>query len=257
MNNVVFNAQTLEVVGVNRPALPYEFKVQTMEGFNPVKLVKDTDKLVPKRDALGNKLYWDGDKEVTYNLKPTKFEETVETRKHVGEDGVVREQEYKVMKPTNFEALKAVMIPANKLQQINFREHLSRFTYEEVVAEKKKLIERNSLNKILYYNEDLKAESFSTTLSNFSADLGNGFIALHPKGQIRTVKLTLPKAVQTIEVYAEVQDGVTIEVGATASDFVDVNKGLVTFPAPTNEVYVRFNNTTDKGREIHAFGLLG
>lgn len=257
MNNVLFNAETLEVVGVNRPALPYEIEVKTKEGFNPVKMVVDKDKLVPKRDALGNKLYWDGDKEVTYNLKPIAFEETVEKRKHVGEDGKVREREYKIEKPVKFEPLKAVLVPSNAKKQVSLLEHPKEFTYEEIIEAKKKYIQADSLNTVLFYNEEVDENILSTNLSNFSADLGLGFITLHPKGQVRTNKIQLPTAVKNLEVYAEIQDGIKVEVGVTASDFVQAINGLVSFPEPVKEVYVRFTNTVDKRRQVSAFGLLG
>lgn len=257
MNNVVFNAETLEVVGVNRPTLPYEIEVLTKEGFNPVKMVADKDRLVPKKDIFGNKLYLDGDKEVTYNLKPIAFETIIEKRKHVGEDGKVREQEYKLERPTKFEPLKAVMVPSNSKKQVNLLEHFEEFTYDEIVKAKIAYIENNSLNKVLYYNEELSAETLSTNLSDFSADLGSGFVTLHPKGKIRTVKLPLAKAVKVVEIYAEIQEGIVMEIGATADSMMKVVNGLVAFPEPVSEVYVRFTNGVDKRRQLSAFGLLG
>ncbi|MNC74967.1 hypothetical protein D3C75_1264200 [compost metagenome] len=81
-------------------------------------------------------------------------------------------------------------------------------------------------------------------------------MALHPGGKCRTTKLQLSKAVQTIQVYLEAQEGVTVEVGATATNLMAIVDGVAELPAAADAVYVRFINTAESYREVYAFGLL-
>lgn len=253
MANILFSRVTGKATGLNRPPLPFETEIQVADDFSCRK-TDSPNRWQRKKTAQGNFLYWDEGKEVTYSRKPIKFTEETRTHQSVSESGEVLEvvETYKV--PTFYKDLDPVLIEAPS-KPLHFSDNYMSFTYEEILACKKDCIERQTGKTLAYFNETMTMEDFSTDLSSFSADSVLGKAVLHPHGQIRTAKLSIPST-KKVWIYAEMQDGIQIEVGNLAHDLTIVSEGVWESETPVKELYVKFKNQTAQRLEIASFGLL-
>jgi hypothetical protein len=158
---------------------------------------------------------------------------------------------------TAWEELEPVLIPNVEQYPAYFSAQPSLFTYGELLAAKLSSIKKAYPGlDLVYYDEEFSLESFAVELADHAANLGDGLLAIHPGGRCRTVKLPLGKTTDTIQIYLEAQDGITVEIGATAANLIEVADSQVTLPAAADSVYVRFTNTAESYREVYAFGLL-
>lgn len=176
----------------------------------------------------------------------------------VTEAGVVVERVVQI--PVEFEDLPPVLIEEPVYKTVRFEDDPTLFTYDEVVEAKKRAIDENSLNTLVYYSERLSSEEFDFTDPNHSADMGVGVVTLHGSGQCRTKMINLGQPAQRLEVYLEADPDVSVEVlidpeGTTVVP-VDLSSGIAVLPNPTDTIALRFINNSDRRREIHAFGIL-
>lgn len=255
MDNVIFTADNLEVVGVNRSVLPFQVSVDIPTGFNPSKLVQVEAGIHHKRDELGRKLFLDGEEEVPFDSKVVEFEEIETTRTIILENGDKVTQEVTDRMPLRFEQLKPIYVPYYTNTLVSLRENPTVFTYSDIIEAKQEVLAEQYSKRFIYFNEDMAEESFSTSLASFTADLGLGIAILHGRGQLRTNKIPLPTGTTHIEIYAEVQKDVDVEFGFTASEFVKA-EGEIEVPSGAKDVYIRFINKCTHKREIKAFGIL-
>lgn len=271
MKNVLVDIETGNVVGFDRQPLPFEKAIKVADDFNPTIAKQKEEGMKQKTDENGQPIFMDNIAiddgeivsfdEVTYDKVVTKFEEKEVSYTIVNEKGDKEKVTNTVQEPVEYRHLDPVLVPNIINYQIQFADHYMETTEHEIVQEKVKHINDNSLSELIYFDEQLSESVFSTELSTHSSDMGVGFVSVHPQGQIRTIKLHLMNGTQTIsvkrvEVYLEAQAGITVELGSSASNFVPVVNGVATFETPVSEVYVRFKNTAETKREIHAFGLL-
>jgi hypothetical protein len=155
------------------------------------------------------------------------------------------------------EGLEKAQILVDKTKVLTFDESPSEFTYADIVAQKEKQITSGTFfgKGILF--EEMDETIFSTNLASFKADLGFGFVSLPSGGDIRTVKLSLPIATDLVGIKLETSvEGITVSVGNTASNLVEVKNGEISFDSPVSEVYVLFENYTDKRIDLYSFALL-
>jgi hypothetical protein len=153
--------------------------------------------------------------------------------------------------------LKKAQILVDKTKILTFDESPNEFTYADIVAQKEKQITSGTFfgKGILF--EEMDESIFSTNLSSFNADLGFGFVSLPNGGEVRTVKLNLPQGADLVGIKTETStDGIVVSIGDTASNLVEVANGEVQFDSPVSQVYVQFENPTDKRIDIYSFALL-
>ena len=238
MKSATFDLASGQITGVDRQPLPFEREIKLPY---PISIMKTIQVPVPgmkvqKRNENGEPLYMD-------NMV-------------VDEGGNLVSYEEVTYAEKDGQALYPVLVDATLPKTYTFEENPVVFTYEEVVNAKKAALEANELTRLAYYSEDLDASEFSITLDSHDANMGRGFIVLNEFGTVRTKKINLGESVDRVEVYVEASEDVLVEIGTSATNFFPVEKGVANFPAPASEVYVRFTNTVDRKREIHAFGLL-
>jgi hypothetical protein len=155
------------------------------------------------------------------------------------------------------EGLEKAQILVDKTKILTFDESPNEFTYADIVAHKEKQITSGTFfgKGVLY--EEMDESIFSANLSSFNADLGFGFVSLPSGGEVRTVKLSLPQGADLVGIKTETSaEGIEVFVGDTASNLVLVEKDEVSFDNPVSEVYVKFENPTDKRIDIYSFALL-
>lgn len=259
--NVTFNRRTNQATGLNRPAGPFEYSVELPY---EITLSKQLQKVVGekhKKNDQGQMLYKDN--VVVSETGEETYDEVTEARKAIAwEDRTVtykidgEEVKRIVQQPTKWEELAPVMTDDVLEITAKFPKRLEEFTYLDVLEAKKAAIQENNLRQLVHFDEDFTLDTISDDLSTHAADLGDGIIALHPNGQARTEKIALPAAAEVIQVYTEMQDDITVEVGPTASDFHTVVDGVVTLPAAADAVYIRFTNQAAERRDVFAYGIL-
>ncbi|MEK5238033.1 hypothetical protein NST99_20275 [Paenibacillus sp. FSL L8-0470] len=267
MDNVTFNRQDHTVTGLNRPAGPAEYSLSLPYQITANKQVSRVNGEKQKANEDGQLLYYgkpilgdDGTEtvnEVTTARIATAWEEQTQEYTLVNEDGSRTPVSNTAKVATAWEDLEPVMVQNVEPYQVSFTEQPSLFTFDELSAAK-----RISLNKaykplqLIYYDEDFSLDHFSDDLVEHAANMGDGVMAIHPGGKCRTVKLPLGRSTNTIRLYLEAHEGITVEVGAAVSSMIAVVDGIVKMPAAADAVYVRFTNTTESYKEVYAFGLL-
>jgi hypothetical protein len=241
MNNVVYDRLTREVTGIDRQPLPFEASIHLPYAIDLKKTaIEDVEgTTLPKFNDEGQPLYLN-DVEVDGGAIVV-FEEVAYSEKEV--DGEIVQ-----LAPATEKAKRSVTY--------TLKGDFTKFTADEVIEAKKNAINDNELAELVYFDEDLDAKGFSTELASFEADTGVGFVAVHPGGEARTIKLPLGLSAQAIQIYYEGQSDIEIEVGSSASKFFPVVDGVATLDVLASEVYVKFTNLADRKREVHAFGIL-
>ncbi|WP_026678226.1 hypothetical protein [Fictibacillus gelatini] len=261
MQTVVFNRITHKVAGLNRSAFPLEYAMSLPYEITLSKIVEEVHGKNQKTNAQGLPLYKDNvtvDEfgretydEVTEAHKAVAFEEIANTYVIDG-----KEVDVPAQVPTEWVDLEPVMIDNVVNQTVSFQDDPYAFTYEEVLEAKKASIQANNLRQLVYYDEDFNLESFSTNLASFAANMGDGILAIHPGGQVRNEKIPLGTPAKTIQLYLESAPNIKVEVGATVTSFVEFKDGIAQLSTAADQVYVRFTNTSDKFRDVYAFGIL-
>lgn len=262
MENVIFNRNTHQVTGLNRPAQPGEYSVAFPFVLVLTKIVSEVMGQKQKVNEMGQLLYKDNVVVDEVSGRET-YDEVTEVRKAVAFEEVVNkyiidgeEVEVPGQVPTEWVDLDPVLIDDVVQKSVSFEENPYIFEYVEVLEAKKDALQKANLRKLVHYDEDFNLEGFSTDLVSHAANMGDGILALHPGGSCRTEKIALGSAVKTVQLYLEAAQDVKVEVGATASSFVECKDGVAQLPVAADEVYIRFTNTTDKYRDVFAFGIL-
>ncbi|ETT45694.1 hypothetical protein C162_20211 [Paenibacillus sp. FSL R7-269] len=267
MDNVVFSRQDHTVTGLNRPAGPAEYSLSLPFPIAITKLQPWVNGEKQKTNDGGQLLYYskpileeDGSEtvnEVTTDRIATAWEEVTQEYTLVNDDGSKTPVSNTTQIATEWEDLEPVLIPNVQQYQVTFAEQPSLFTYQELQAAKLSGIKKAYQGLVLvYYDEEFALESFAVELADHAANLGDGLLAIHPGGQCRTVKLLLGKSAGLIRLYLEAQEGITVEIGATAANLIAVVDGQVKLATASDSVYLRFTNTAESYREVYAFGLL-
>lgn len=154
------------------------------------------------------------------------------------------------------DGLERAALHLTRTRTAKFEDEYSLFTYRDVVAHKELSMTEGTLYTAAALHEQMGG-LFSTELSSFKADLGFDFISLPPHGEARTIKLPLPKVSAFVGVRVDSSNPVKVEVGRTASNLISVDRDSeVLLDSETEDVYVRFTNTSDKRVDIHSFALL-
>lgn len=267
MENVVFSIETGQVTGVDRQPIPFEKEIKIPYDLTLTKLVPNGVQKVQKTDEEGHLLYMtnivtdeEGNLEsfevTTEPVEVLAFETKTVLNKWRDNNGTLNEQEVTITTPVKTQERLPVLIEEPVYESISFEDSFMDFTYEDVLEAKIKSINNNNLFDLIHFNEDFEEGTFSTGLSDFKADLGNGVAVIHGGAKLRTEKITLPHPVNSLMVYAECDSDITVEVGGSASSFTPAVNGSVVLTEPTNTIYVRFTNNAEAKRELHAFGIL-
>lgn len=141
---------------------------------------------------------------------------------------------------------------------VTFDKNPEEFTFEDVVKEKEKQLLKGTFHTACKLFEQMDETIFSTNISGYYADLGFDVLSLPSGGEARTIKLELPNESSIVGVKFEASaDGIEVLVGNTASNLIPIDRNNeVIFDDPVSEVYVKFENPTDKRIDIYSFALL-
>lgn len=205
-----------------------------------------------KKDKDGNLLYYKEIVEeiVNYEKQPPLEITEDDERWPVELDEKGNEMKVKLEKATE---------EVEKTKIVNFEEDMSQFNYDDVVLHKEKQLIKGTFYSKAKLFERMDESLFSTNLSSFNADLGFDMLSLPVGGEVRTIKLSLPKASSVVGVKLEtnIENGVEVKVGATANDLQLVDRNMERiFENEVSEVYISFKNITDKRIDIYSFTLL-
>ncbi|MEK3943559.1 hypothetical protein [Paenibacillus sp. FSL H3-0310] len=267
MDSVTFNRMGHTVTGLNRPAGPFEYSLSLPFSVAVTKSIAGVNGEKQKTDEKGQLLYkgsltvddsgLETYDEVTTARIATAWKEVSQEYNLVNEDGSTTPITNTSQVATAWDDLQPVMVPNIIYNSVSFTEQPSLFTFDELNAAKCASLEKAYKGKLLlYYDEDFSLENFAVDLAEHSANMGDGVITLHPRGKCRTVKLPLGESVEKVQLYLEAQDGITVEVGATAGSLTAVVDGAAKLPSAADAVYIRFTNNTDSYKEVYAFGIL-
>lgn len=141
---------------------------------------------------------------------------------------------------------------------VTFEENPSLFNYDDVIKYKEREIVKGTFYSSAMLFEKMDEKVFSTDLASFKADLGFDFISLPENGEIRTIKLKLPKAENIVGIKLEVDNNLPeIKIGSTINDMqlIDQNNERY-FNNEVSNVYVNFKNTSNERINIYSFALL-
>lgn len=156
------------------------------------------------------------------------------------------------------EGLEKVQIEVEKTKTVKFEEDMSAFTYDDIVKEKEKQLLKGTFYTACKLFEQMDETIFSTNINGFYADLGFDFLSLPNGGEVRTIKLELPNEADIVGVKFEASaDGVEVSIGNTTSNLIPIDRNNeVIFDKPVTDVYVKFENPTDRRIDIYSFALL-
>jgi hypothetical protein len=207
----------------------------------------ETD-LVHKENKYGQKLFFEEKTDIV--------EEVVEVEPLV----IVEDsEEYLALTEVELSQLVQDTEEVEVFHTVTFSEDFDQFSYEDVVKHKEGSIAEGTFYGEGKLYESFSPELFSTSLSDFNANIGFDFISIPSGGEVRTIKLPLlnESSLVGILVDSEFDDGLLVYIGSSASSLSDATElGEVEFSDLVSEVYVKFENTSDKTIDIKSFALL-
>jgi hypothetical protein len=155
------------------------------------------------------------------------------------------------------EGLEEVKEIVEETKIVTFEQEPNEFTYEDIVKAKQSHITEDTFFGAATLFEEMDESIFSTSLAGFNADLGFDFVSIPAGGEVRTIKLALPTGSNVVGIKTETSDdGLIISIGDTASNLTQVVNNEVSFQSKVSEVYVKFENPTDKRIDVQSFALL-
>ena len=259
----------------NNKQVKYEKKVvgETKEDTgNPVMILdEETGELVQKTDENGNPLFY-GLVGTGEFIKCYTTDEVEEQKKDkygrplFYDTEIVMVEKVTEQPPIEItedderfhEGLEKVQVEVEKTKTVKFEEDMSVFTYDDIVKAKEKQLLKGTFYTACKLFEQMDETIFSTNISGFYADLGFDFLSLPSGGEARTIKLKLPNEAEAVGIKFESSDGgLEVLIGNTASNLIPIDRNNeVFFDEPVSEVYVKFENPTDKRIDVHSFALL-
>lgn len=287
MANVLIDRQSLQVKGLNRDPLPFEYEIKLptelslqktiqVSTGNKVQKTNDTeeplymDNIV--KDANGNITSYDevttSQKVIAYTTQTFTYkvpDPTQTTKETVtNPDGTTSEVDVPVMDtisttsqvPSAWKDLDPVMIDEVIPKAVTLANSCTEFAASEVISGKIAAINNLNLRQVLFFSEDLNEDAVLKGSSQ-GVHTGQGFIALDPGGFLQTDKIALSSAAETLEVYLESQDSIEVSMSSDSTTFVAVQNSTLSFTSEVQEIYLKFTNTASSRREIYAFGILG
>lgn len=295
MTNVLFDRQSLKVVGSNRSPLPFEVEVQNVD---PTGISKTISYMVPAGEPQPDIVEEIGEERLVETIENTGNPVIIKVEQKVPLlDDSGHQVEYEVMstdeegnqvgtgqfikcwttdidevQKRNKEGLplwyeteivmveKRTPVPQEMKEEtkfVTFEESPGEFTYEDILALKEKQILNGTFYGSAKLFEDMDESLFNMSLSSFKADLGLGFISLPSGGEVRTIKLSLPRSSKTVGFKMESSGPVEVSIGDLVSNLTPLNEfNEVSFDAEVSEVYVLLKNMADKRVDIQSFALL-
>ena len=259
----------------NNKQVKYEKKVvgeTTDDTGNPVMILdEETGELVQKTDKNGNPLFY-GLVGTGEFIKCYTTEEVEEQKKDkygrplFYDTEIVMVEKVTEQPPIEItedderfhEGLEKVQVEVEKTKTVKFEEDMSVFTHDGIVKAKEKQLLKGTFYTACKLFEQMDESIFSANISGFYADLGFDFLSLPSGGEARTIKLKLPNKAEVVGIKFESSDGgLEVLVGNTASNLIPIDRNNeVIFDEPVSEVYVKFENPTDKRIDVHSFALL-
>jgi hypothetical protein len=192
-----------------------------------------------KRDESGLKLFY-------------KDEVVMETVVTPQEDLAVTEDDERYV-----EGLAKLYGLVEKTRIVSFISEPEQFDYSDICKAKELQITHDTFFAAATLFEEMDESIFSTGLAGFNADLGFDFVSIPAGGEVRTIKLALPTGSNVVGIKTETSDdGLVISIGDTASNLTQVVNNEVSFQSKVSEVYVKFENPTDKRIDVQSFALL-
>lgn len=143
-----------------------------------------------------------------------------------------------------------IMVPNLIKKYITFAEDPEAFEVEEILQAKYKSLLENTTYDYILADIFLNEEDIALDDKNHSANTGVAIMQLLPSGQAKTKTITLEAAVS----YFELLELETANVDVYINDVKFVNNKAV-LSAATNEVVIKFKNTTNKPVDVKSYAI--
>lgn len=285
MQTILFNRTSNFITGIDREKLPYEYSVLTPFPITLSKSIQEsTGQQIQKTNSENQPLFKDNiqiDSETgieTFDevTNPTKVisTQTVTNEYRIATDQYTsetiinelgKEEEIQIPIYTTISTSSEIPLETVELEPVLVEEFVNKtytlengymeFDYEEILEAKKQSINNNNLLKIVAFDEDFLESNLN--LSQIS--VGDGILVLHGNNaELTTSPIQLQKSTNMFQIYLESQPNITISIsgdnGLTFTDFD--SKGKAKLPTPTDNVIIKFTNTSKNNREIYCYALL-
>lgn len=237
------------------------FQVSVDDNFNPSKTIEVIEGQKQKTNEQGQLLYYkqgieyggyieDNCEETTEARTITKTESKEVINKRSDEDGTEHSEPVTIDEPVEWVDNEPVMVDNVISKTITFAEDPTQFTAEEILKAKyQSLLDSSSYDYILadiFLNE----EDIDITDKDHAANTGVAIMQLLPNGQAKTKSITLANSTSIFSLLELECSGVDVYVNDIK--FVD-NRAILS--AATNEVVIKFKNTTNKLVDVKSYAI--
>lgn len=235
---------------------PLTFIVNVEDNFNPSKIIEAQEGEKQKTDQQGKLLYKmnigeNGTySETTDSRIVTKYDDKEVENKWTNEDGKEHSETVTVQEPIEWIDNEPVMIPNIISKTITFAEDPTQFTVKEILKAKYQTLLENSSYDYILADIFLNEEDIDVTDKEHAANTGVAIMQLLPKGQAKTKSITLDNSASSFELLELEAAGVDIYINDVK--FIN-NKAILS--AATNEVVIKFINTTDKAVDVKSYAI--
>ncbi len=233
------------------------FQIKVEDNFNTSKIIEVVEGQKQKTNEQGQLLYKtnikeDGSYDETTEAKIiTKTEQREAVNKWTDEEGKEHSETVEVEEPIEWVDNEPVLIDNVVNKTITFEEDPTAFTAEEILKAKyQTLLDGSSYDFILadiFLNED----DINLGDKDHAANTGVAIMQLLPNGQAKTKSITLVNSANSFELLELEGNGVDIYINDVK--FVD-NRAVLS--AATNEVVIKFKNTTNKPADVKSYAIV-
>lgn len=227
------------------------YPVVVADDFTLSKVIEVQEGEKQKSNEAGKLLYLDSEGNETIESKTvTRTEEKEVTNTYIDDEGIEHTGTVKVLEPTEWIDNEPVMIPNIEEKTVTFSENPTEFTVEEILQAKyQSLLDSSNYDYILadiFLNED----DIDLTDKDHAANTGVAIMQLLPNGQAKTKTITLEAEVSSFELLELECSGVDVYIND-----VKLINNKAALSNPTNEVVIKFMNTTNKSVDVKSYAI--
>lgn len=141
-------------------------------------------------------------------------------------------------------------------QKYNLLENPSVFTLDDIIEAKGKKIIEDNISRYIILNEELNENDLDLNYINHKANTGLKFLQLKPQGECKTTQIELPEPSNALKIYIESEEGINIEYSLNDESFSPVENLLIELSDPTEQIFLKFVNSSNEPKQIFSYGIL-
>jgi hypothetical protein len=228
---------------------PLTFTIDVEDNFASSKTIEVQEGEKQKTEN-GIPLYLDADgNETSKSITITGYEEKEVTNTWFNEEGIEESETITVEEPTGYIDNKPIMVANMVRKTITFAENPNEFTAQEILNQKYSLLLDDTpydfIQAGIFLNEN------KIDLTDIMANTGYAIMQLLPYGYAKSKVLTLSDTVDRFQLLEFCCDDVDLYVNDIKFD----DSKVITLDEPTNEIIIRFQNTTDKYIDVKSYAI--